>query len=333
MVTIGDISEKVPVVSLNTRSSEVNSIFEHTPNLEGIVIANDDQPVGLVMKTQFYQKISTKYGFDLFMGRPIELIMDRSPLVVDHTGLITVISAKAMNRLQKHLYDYVVVTKEDQFFGIVSIKNLLIKLAEVQVNQAMYLNPLSGLPGNILIEDKMLEIVRNKMKPFSFLYIDLDHFKEYNDTYGFKKGDLLIKEVSNLLHKNVLLHDDSSSFVGHIGGDDFVVILPHHHYEHICKNIVKEFDIRIRQFYHAADWQKKFVFTKDRNGNECKIPLVSISIAVITNEQESFHSMEALSTIAAEVKKRCKTKDYSCFMKYDSSNKKRCMRSNNVVNT
>ncbi len=324
MVTIGDISEKVPVVSSETRSSEVNSIFERKPSLEGIVIINDDQPVGLVMKTQFYQKISTKYGFDLFMGRPIELIMDRSPLIVDHTESITAVSSEAMTRLQEHLYDYVVVIKECRFYGIVSIKNLLIKLAEVQVNQAMYTNPLSGLPGNKLIEEKMSEVMKNKMNAFSFLYIDLDHFKEYNDTYGFKKGDLLIKEVSNLLNKHVLLHDISLSFVGHIGGDDFVVILPHHHYEEICKSILTEFDMRIVQFYHEKDWQNKYVFTKDRHGQECRIPLVSLSIAVITNEQESFDSMETVSKIAAEVKQRCKTKDYSCYIKYGSTMVENC---------
>ncbi|WP_175638796.1 GGDEF domain-containing protein [Metabacillus schmidteae] len=327
MVTIGDISEKVPIVSSDTLSSEVNSIFEHTPNLEGIVITNDDQPVGLVMKTQFYQKISTKYGFDLFMGRPIKLIMDRSLLVVDHTESITSVSSKAMNRLQKHLYDYVVVIKENRFWGIVSIKNLLIKLAEVQVNQAMYTNPLSGLPGNKFIEEKMSEVFQNNITSFSFLYIDLDHFKEYNDTYGFKKGDLLIKEVSNLLNKNVLLHDESLSFIGHIGGDDFVVILPHHDYEEICKSIVTEFDMRIVQFYHEEDWKNKYVFTKDRNGQECKIPLVSLSIAVITNEQELLESMEDVSILAAEVKKRCKTKDYSCFMKYEGSIVEKCYSS------
>ncbi len=327
MVSIGDISKKVPVVPLSTRSSEVNQIFEDAPELEGIVVTKEDEPVGLVMKAQFYQKISTKYGFDLFMGRPIELIMDPAPLVVDHTESITVVSSKAMNRLQNHLYDYVVVTKEEHFIGIVSIKNLLIKLAEVQVNQAMYANPLSGLPGNKLIEEKMQEFLNDDMNAFSFLYIDLDHFKEYNDTYGFKKGDLLLKEVSNLLSKNIFLHDDDHSFVGHIGGDDFVVILPHHNYQDICKNIVSEFDVRIKQFYHATDWKNKFVYTKNRHGIGCKIPLVSLSIAVITNEFERHESIETISRIAAEVKKRCKTKDFSCYMSFEKSSGEFCLPS------
>jgi len=324
MVTIGDIIEKVPVVSIETKSSEVNQIFEDLPDLEGIVVASENQPVGLVMKAQFYQKISTKYGFDLFMGRPIDLVMDTAPLIVEHTEAITVVSSKAMGRNQKNLYDYVVVTKDQMLKGIVSIKNLLIKLAEVQVNLAMYTNPLSGLPGNVLIEEKMNEFLTTKQKEFSFLYVDLDHFKEYNDTYGFKKGDLLIKEVANLLSKNILLIDDRDAFVGHIGGDDFVAILPHYHYEEICQLIIQEYEIRIKQYYDPHDWNNKFVYTKDRNGNFNKIPLVALSIATITNENHIYHSIDEISKIAAEVKKLCKLQEDSCYVSYDLNAKKDC---------
>jgi hypothetical protein len=191
MVNIGDISEKVPVVPLSTKSAEVNLLFEDNPDLEGILVSEDDKPAGLVMS-----KISTKYGFDIFMGRSIELVMDKNPLIVDYFDPITLVSSQAMVRSQKNLYDYVVVTLNKCLHGIVSIKTLLIKLAEVQVNQAMYTNPLSGLPGNVLIEEKLLEYLQDGKKPFSLLYLDLDHFKEYNDTYGFKKGDLHIKEIS-----------------------------------------------------------------------------------------------------------------------------------------
>ncbi|MBM7603590.1 diguanylate cyclase (GGDEF)-like protein [Metabacillus crassostreae] len=316
MLSIGDISENVPVVTLKTKSSDVNIIFEEQPNLEGIVVAKDNKPIGLVMKAQFYKKISVKYGFDLFMGRPIELVMDTKPLLVDYFDPITKVSSLAMDREQANLYDYVVVTKNGNLQGIVSIKNLLIKLAEEQVNQAMYTNPLSGLPGNVLIEEKISEYLINRDREFSLLYIDLDHFKEYNDTYGFKKGDLLLKEISNLLSKNVLLNNYDSSFVGHIGGDDFVAILPHFYYQQISQLLITEFDIRLKQYYNEIDWKNKFVYTKSRNGQFSNVPLVSLSIAVVTNKQNVFHSIEDISKIAAEVKTKCKEIDGSCYICY-----------------
>ncbi|WP_226666060.1 GGDEF domain-containing protein [Metabacillus litoralis] len=324
MLSIGNISEKVPVVSLNTKSSEVDLIFEEQPSLEGIVVACDNKPLGLVMKAQFYKKISGKYGFDLFMGRPIELVMDSHPLLVDHFEPITKVSSKAMNRNQKNLYDYVVVTKESKLQGIVSIKNLLIKLAEEQVNQAMYTNPLSGLPGNVLIEEKIAEYLTNDEKPFSVLYIDLDHFKEYNDTYGFKKGDFLLKEVSNLLSKNILLNDYDNSFVGHIGGDDFVAILPHYHYQQTCQLIITEFEIRLKQYYNESDWINKYVYTKSRNGIYSNVPLVSLSIAVVTNQLNKFHSIEEISKITADVKAQCKEINGSCYISYKTTLNNEC---------
>lgn len=317
MVNIGDISEKVPVVPLSTKSAEVNLLFEDNPDLEGILVSEDDKPAGLVMRVQFYRKISTKFGFDIFMGRPIELVMDKNPLIVDYFDPITLVSSQAMVRSQKNLYDYVVVTLNECLHGIVSIKTLLIKLAEIQVNQAMYTNPLSGLPGNVLIEEKLLEYLQDGKKSFSLLYLDLDHFKEYNDTYGFKKGDLLIKEISNLLSKYVLLNDHEDSFIGHIGGDDFVAILPHHNFEQTCQFIIHEYGIRIKQYYDDFDWNNQFVFTKDRNGHYRKTPLVSLSIAVVTNEHHTYQSIDEISKIAAEVKKHCKSRLHSCYFLYE----------------
>ena len=319
MLTIGDISESVPIVSLMTKSADVNLLFEDNPDLEGIIVLEGDQPVGLVMRGQFYRKISTKYGYDIFMGRPINLVMDNNPLIVDYYDQIPLVSSLAMARSQKNLYDYVVVTKNGHLHGIVSIKNLLIKLAEVQVNQALYTNPLSGLPGNVFIEEKILEYLHNGTKSYSFLYLDLDHFKEYNDLYGFQKGDLLIKEVANLLNKYILLHDQNDSFVGHIGGDDFVAILPHHNYDRTCQTIMNEFGIRIKKFYDETDWINQFVYTEDRNGHYGKIPLVCLSIAVVTNEHHTFQSIDDISKIAAEVKKQCKSQDNSCYILYEMS--------------
>lgn len=319
MLTIGEISENVPIVSVTSKSIEVNSLFEENPDLEGIVVAENNKPAGLVMKAQFYRKISTKYGFDLFMGRSIDLIMDKNPLIVDYYEPIALVSSKAMTRSQKNLYDYVVVIHHNSLFGIVSIKNLLIKLAEIQVSKAMFTNPLSGLPGNVLIEEKVLEYLKTNVA-FSLLYLDLDHFKAYNDTYGFMKGDLLIKETSKLLSKNIRMYIKGDSFIGHIGGDDFIAILPNYEYEKICNVIINDFDNKIKDFYDVTDWENKFVYTKDRYNQDTKIPLVSLSIAVVTNEHHTFQSMEEISQIAAEVKKQCKAGKNSCFIVYQKQN-------------
>ena len=152
-VTIGEIAEQVIVVTPSTKCEYIYTIFKEKPEIEGVVVCSDDRPIGLVTKTKFYQKLSIQYGFDLFMKRTIDLVMITDPLIVDHSVPITETSAQAMDRALEHLYDYVIVTKKDRLVGIVSIRNLLMKLAEEQISIARYSNPLTGLPGNFEIKN------------------------------------------------------------------------------------------------------------------------------------------------------------------------------------
>ncbi|MFZ3588163.1 GGDEF domain-containing protein [Bacillus sp. DJP31] len=304
---IGEIAEMIPTIYADSLGTDAHTIFEHNPNIEGIIVVTSQQhPVGLIMKSMFYKKLALRYGLDLFMGRSVELIMDKKPLIVDYFIPITEISKRAMDRGQDHLYDYVIVSKEQYFFGIVSIKTLLIKFAEVQVEVAKYTNPLSGLPGNNLIEEKMTNVLTES--EYSVLYMDLDNFKAFNDTYGFNKGDALLRETASIISRN-----GKHSFVGHIGGDDFISIIPHYDYEEICERVLSDFNASIKDFYSREDFERGFVRTKNRSGIEEDIPLVTLSIAVITNKAGNFRTIDELSQSAADVKKICKQISGSCY--------------------
>ena len=196
-VVIGDIARETIPVLPTTNCENVYAIFNEQPSTEGIVVAVEMQPVGLIMRDTFFQKLSTKYGFDLFMQRPIELMMDTTMLVVDYITPLTKVSTLAMKREQERLYDYVIVQKQNELCGVVSIRELIMKLSEVQINIAKYSNPLSGLPGNHIIDD-MLEKVLH-YESYTVLYLDLDHFKAFNDVYGFKAGDQLLVETANII--------------------------------------------------------------------------------------------------------------------------------------
>src|SRR5690606_14713460 len=165
------------------------------------------------MKAHFFQKLSIKYGFDLFMNRTIDLVMDQELLIVDYNLSLTEVSSLAMDRRQEHLYDVVVVTKDNRFYGIVSIRELIIKLAEIQIRDARYSNPLTGLPGNNVIKETLQKVLTYKR--FSVLYIDIDSFKAFNDTYGFSKGDELIKETAMILTEVIMKTTNEPSFIGH----------------------------------------------------------------------------------------------------------------------
>ncbi|MGD6817574.1 GGDEF domain-containing protein [Metabacillus sp. 113a] len=319
MIKIGDIAEKAPVITGDVKTQTAEILFEEHSSAQGIVVIKNSRPVGLVMKSRYNHKLSTKYGYDLFMGRPIELIMDSNPLIVDASDSITEVSSLAMQREEEFLYDYIIVTSEGAYIGIISIKNLLMKFAEVQADLATWTNPLTGLPGNILIENKLNEIIHSSR--FTLLYADLDHFKEFNDRFGFKKGDLLIKETANILIKYLSSSGNENNFLGHIGGDDFLAILPHFEYEQLCKNIIMEFTVVVNKYYEQSDWDRGYSIGLSRKNSYEKIPLTSLSIAVVTNQEATFATSEELSSAAAKAKKKCKAILNSCYIPYHPKKK------------
>ncbi|MCH6269286.1 GGDEF domain-containing protein [Neobacillus citreus] len=306
---IGDIAEQVPCISQNVINKAVDHMFKENTRIQGIVVVNKEIPVSLITRTHFYQTIGTLYGYNVFMERSVNLIINKEPLTVDYFQSITEVSKLAMERKDEERYDYVIVTKDHKYHGIVSIESLLLKLVQVQVEFASYLNPLTSLPGNHIIEEKIKEIIQQES--YSILYFDLDQFKAYNDTYGFKKGDNLLQATAELL-KNIFVQE--GYFLGHIGGDDFIAILSHYDYISICHKIMGEFDELVKQFYSPNHLLQRYVISENRQGTIEKIELVSLSIAIVTNQNRSFETVEELGEYAAIVKKRCKKVVGSCYL-------------------
>ncbi|WP_155592609.1 GGDEF domain-containing protein [Lysinibacillus cavernae] len=304
---IGEVIEKVPCIDEFVKNKEVDVLFTSNPSLRSVVVVRDEKPIGHITRTHFYQKIGTRYGYHLFMGRQNQLIIKENPLIVERNMPLTEVSTLAMSRPPEDLYDDVIVTKDDLYYGMVSIRELLLKLVDTQVAIASFLNPLSSLPGNKLIDEKLEEAL---MRPqFSLIYFDLDHFKSYNDTYGFNKGDKILLYLTDILKRHICSVGD---FLGHIGGDDFVAILPYYEVEKICQKIIDEFDANILNFYELEDLVHAQI--SNRVGELEPLTCTSLSIAVITNQYQYFDSVEHLSNAVTHVKKQCKKITGSCYL-------------------
>lgn len=306
---IGDIAKEIPEIPLGTACEIVEEIFTAEPGIQGIAIMEDSVPAALMTRMNFFQKMGTRYGYNLYMKRPIELLANNEPLIVDFFMSITEVSKLAMERPEEELYDYILVNKDHRFFGAVSIKDLLMKVADIQAELASYLNPLTRLPGNNIIQEQLYNTFESK-EAFSVLYIDLDRFKAYNDTYGFKKGDELLKATASILNDHL---DQNETFLGHIGGDDYIVIFQSYDYEEYCRKVITSFEEMVKDFYNEEHLQQNFVYTENRSGWMEEIPLVAISIAVVTNRASHFEDVEEIIVEAARVKKFCKSIIESCY--------------------
>ena len=222
---IGELAEEVPTVNSQSLNEEIYNLFKKHPKCAGIVILNGDKPIGLMTRINFFQKLGTLYGYNLYIKKPINQLMNKNILIVDYYSSIIDVSRLAMSRKEEELYDYVIVTKQEKYVGVVSISRLLMKFAELQAEIASLLNPLTKLPGNRLIQDKLEETI--KKDEYSILYVDIDHFKAYNDVYGFGMGDEIIQTTANVMKGFV---NEYNGFLGHIGGDDFLIIFDHYYY-------------------------------------------------------------------------------------------------------
>jgi diguanylate cyclase (GGDEF)-like protein len=165
-------------------------------------------------------------------------------------------------------------------------------------------NPLTGLPGNVEIERHILDRLASGVQ-FAVLYCDLDNFKAYNDCYGFARGDQVILYTRDCLTKAAETAA-SPCFVGHQGGDDFVVVCTHEDWERVASSFVALFDHGIGRFYNEADRARGFIQSKDRQDREQRFALMTVSVAAVSNQSRRFDSFGQIVATVSEVKRLVK---------------------------
>ena len=286
----------------------VVDLFEKNSKLNGLCVVMGEIPVGALTRNRLHEQLSGRFGFSLFADKAVEAVMDRSFLCVDHQCTIDLVARQAMRRDDAKLYDFVTVTREGRYQGVVTVKELLEKSIELEVANARQLNPLSELPGNALIDIELERLVRLGL-PRIVLYFDIDNFKAYNDKYGFKNGDRALKRLSSII-KESACEDD---FVGHIGGDDFIAVTDTQTASSVCETIISAFNDSVPAFYSADDVQRGYIEGKSRSNIEERFPLMSLTIVGV--KASNFQSSFDLARAAATLKKQCKRisgSNYQC---------------------
>ncbi|MCG9969733.1 EAL domain-containing protein [Pelotomaculum terephthalicicum JT] len=298
---VGSIAENAVSVDKNTLVREVKKILDNDELLAGVVIVDEGEPKGLVMRHLLYRHLGMQYGVPLYYERPISVIMDVSPLIVEEDATIELVSQVAMNRDRIKIYDYIIVTKNNLLKGVVSVQNLLDTMTRIRLELARGANPLTGLPGNIAIEQELLKRA-TESSTFSIVYFDLDNFKIYNDKYGFENGDKVILFTSKLLSSVINKYGSEKDFLGHIGGDDFVLVTDRERTDTLCKRIIKYFDRLIKSYYLPEDRKEGRIPGHDRNGLAKWFPFISVSMAVIECEGGEKADLKTLSEKVAQLK-------------------------------
>jgi diguanylate cyclase (GGDEF)-like protein len=195
-------------------------------------------------------------------------------------------------------------------------KELLARIRMVlrRTQRDLEANPLTRLPGNVAILNELSSCIEKKT-PFAVCYVDLDKFKAYNDKYGFEHGDDVIRETARILLCATKELGNPGDFVGHIGGDDFVIITTPNISDSICEKVIRDFDKISPSFYNQEDRDNGFVIGYDRQSKIHKILLLSVSIGVVTNELRQITHVAEVGEIGAELKKLAKGMEKSNYVK------------------
>ncbi|TRZ49131.1 response regulator [bacterium] len=300
-----------------------------------ILIADDDPDIRDILRLSLseenYEVIEAKDGEEtlkIIESRPIDLVlldyrmpkMDgrevcariKDDLLLRHVPIIMVTGSgdidDKVGGINAGADDYIVKPFDP--------KELLARIRMIlrRTERDLEANPLTRLPGNVSILNELDRRIDNK-NLFAVCYIDLDKFKSYNDKYGFEHGDEVIRETARILMRSVQQFGNPDDFIGHIGGDDFVVVTIPKTVDNICKRIIADFEKTAPSFYNEADRKKGYIIAKDRKGKEQKIPLLSVSIGVMDNEFRKIQHVAQIGEIGAELKGRAKRLERSNYIK------------------
>lgn len=294
--------------------------------LKEIYIIDDDESSILVFNKLFENDIEYKFisvksdQIDIALKNiPSIIIINEDAIEVDIVELckkirsdddnsitpIIVVSSNSEkeHRIQilKESVEYYIKKPVNAQYLYYTIKNLG---RLITINRRI--SPLTGLPGNVQIHAELKKRISNK-EEFSVLYLDLDNFKAYNDVYGFLKGDEIIKFTADTIMTSIHSLIPNNSFIGHIGGDDFIAIVPTLNCEDVCKDIIANFDANVVRFFTEDDVEKGYIEVANRKGVIEQFPLTSISIGVVEADVGRFANILEIGEVGAQVKHMAKS--------------------------
>ncbi len=289
--------QTIPPCSSGTLLKEVLKRFKNNPMLAAIPVIDGHEISGLLMRDAVMQAFASQFGHELNRRTTAAQKMDRFPLVVSIDDKLTDVSQKVTNRAFDMVYAPLIVRSEEGYAGLLSVQELLENITRNQLSYARYCNPLTGLPGNISIQREVTRLLDERIH-FVFCHLDLDHFKAFNDYYGYERGDAMIRMVAETLTEHAL----SGDFIGHIGGDDFVYISSQASWKECLEGFLDALRIRFSELYDPRDWEAGYLETENRNGKMQRFPLASMSIGALPCWPGRFSSHLEVSEAVSELK-------------------------------
>lgn len=306
--TVSCLVKSVPTVSSTATLNDVGDLFQRYTELMCLPVVDDQTVAGILHRRHVWDLLASRFGRDLYGKKSIAALdlIDQQAIKTEARVPIEQLSQHITSNTSRkeNLYDNVfIVTENGSYRGIGLVVDLLRQITEMQIRNARYANPLTLLPGNVPIE-KTLEQYIAENREFTVCYFDLDNFKPFNDVYGYSRGDMAIRLTAKTIKEGCHAQLD---FIGHIGGDDFIVIFTSNNWQERCRQIMMRFAEDIPSLYDDDHRQAGGIETQDRQGNRVCYHFISLSIgATHYSGNGAIRSHHEISVQAAEAKKQAK---------------------------
>lgn len=295
------LAKTSPIITSDTRVEQVNELFLHNDSYTFLPVVDNGEVKGAVSRIDMLNLMATRFGRELHGRKPISELMEKHPLQVDANMPLEKLSRLLTDIHQDQGNENFIITHNNQYLGVGNILDLLREVTNIQIQYARYANPLTLLPGNVPIDEAIKRLL-SLQRDFIVAYIDIDHFKAFNDGYGYKLGDDVIVALANILRQQ----ERDGEFIGHIGGDDFILLLNSQDWYSQCEDICARFNDICQSLYKPEDLQRGGIEAIDRQGQLRLHPLMSLSIAAVPACAERFSSTAEIAGVASEVKKQAK---------------------------
>jgi diguanylate cyclase (GGDEF)-like protein len=292
----------VPAVTPEMSCNRVYDIFMSAPALEIMPVVDDGTPVGLITRSDLIDRFARPYQRELYGKKSCTVFMDRKPLIADKNTSLQDLSQIIVEADRHHLFNGFIITDEGKYLGMGTAHDLMREITQMQISAARYANPLTLLPGNVPIDEHIDRLLQGGAS-FCACYADLDHFKPYNDVYGYRRGDDVLQLTGRLLSQHC---DPERDFVGHIGGDDFIILFQSEDWDQRSQAIIDAFAAAIPDYYSLQDRTRGGHVSEDRRGEKVFHSLISLSLGVVKVEPGHYSTHHQIAAAAAEAKKQAK---------------------------
>lgn len=300
--SVRKILRMVPTVEHLMPINAVYDVFKAQPELPVLVVLQNGTPIGLINRLRMLERLARPYHRELYGAKPCAHFIEHAPLVVDHGTSLHDLGHLMTESNPHHLTDGFIITEQARCIGVGTGQDLIREITQMQLNAARYANPLTQLPGNVPINEHIESLLQSG-EAFSVCHCDLDNFKPFNDLYGYRKGDEVIQLTANLLCDCT---DADRDFVGHVGGDDFIIVFRSDDWRTRCETILQRFPATTVRLYSEADLQAGGYVTRNRQGLPVFHDLVTLSLGVAPIPAASGLSSYHVAELAVGAKSQAK---------------------------